>query len=212
MNKSDVRLTGHACGRCIGPKVYPSGCLPARRFFGQGLSLSGCVPVRRCISKDMHRSGTVPVRRCISKKVYWSECVLVRCICQEVLQSLYCACLKREDVPLHPALVVWDVFSVQQFVRGRVFAQAVLWRRTGVHERLSHHRQTRVCDAALMDVEHKLRVFDNVHPEAQRKTKEEEHRVRLISTHTCSHLAQLCVLLIHVVFFCWHITQHRLNI
>lgn len=31
-----------------------------------------------------------------------------------------------EIVPLHPALVVGDVFSVQQLVGGRVLAQAVL--------------------------------------------------------------------------------------
>ncbi len=37
----------------------------------------------------------------------------------------------------------------------------------GVHEGLGHHRQAGVCDAALVDVKHKLRVLDHIYPEAQ---------------------------------------------
>jgi len=39
----------------------------------------------------------------------------------------------------------------------------------GVHEGLGHDGEARVRDAALVDVEHKLRVLDDVHPEAQRE-------------------------------------------
>lgn len=34
---------------------------------------------------------------------------------------------------------------------------------------MGDYRQTGVCDAAFMDVEHKLRILDHIHPEAQGK-------------------------------------------
>ncbi len=43
----------------------------------------------------------------------------------------------------------------------------------GVHEGLGHYGETRICDAVLVDVEHKLRVLDHVHPEPQRQTEDE---------------------------------------
>ena len=45
----------------------------------------------------------------------------------------------------------------------------MLGRGAGVHEGLSHDGQTGVRDAALVDVKHKLRVLDHVHPETQRE-------------------------------------------
>lgn len=42
-------------------------------------------------------------------------------------------------------------------------------RRAGVHEGLSDDGQTSVGDAALVDVEHKLRILYDVHPEPERK-------------------------------------------
>lgn len=71
-------------------------------------------------------------------------------------------------VPLHPALVAGDVLGIKQLVGGWVFPKAVFWGGAGVHESLGHHRQTGICDAALMDVEHKLGVLDHIHPETQR--------------------------------------------
>lgn len=71
--------------------------------------------------------------------------------------------------PLYPALVIGDIFSVEQLIGWGVFAQTVFWRGTRIHEGLSDHRQTGVRDAALMDVKHKLRVLDHVHPETQGK-------------------------------------------
>lgn len=78
------------------------------------------------------------------------------------------------SLPLYPVLVVGDVFSVEELIGGRVFSQFVLRRRTGVHEGLSHHGEAGVRDAVLMDVKHKLWVFDDVHPKAQRKTAEDD--------------------------------------
>lgn len=74
------------------------------------------------------------------------------------------------DPPFYPVLVVWDVFSVQQLVGRRVLPQFVLWCRTRVHERLSHHRQAGVCDAVLVDVKDKLGILNHIHPEPQWKT------------------------------------------
>jgi len=42
-------------------------------------------------------------------------------------------------------------------------------RRAAVHERLRYDWQTRVDDVRLVNVEHKLRVLDDVHPEAQQQ-------------------------------------------
>ena len=82
------------------------------------------------------------------------------------------------SLPLHPALVVGDVFSVEQLVGGRVLAQPVLGGGAGVHEGLGHHRQAGIRDAALVDVEHKLGVLDHVHPETQRQAVRERERER----------------------------------
>lgn len=72
-------------------------------------------------------------------------------------------------LPLYPALVIGDIFSVEQLIGWGVFAQAVLWSWAGIHKGLSDYRQAGVRDAALMDVKHELGVFDHVHPETQRK-------------------------------------------
>lgn len=72
-------------------------------------------------------------------------------------------------LPLHPALVVGYVLGIEQLVGGRILAQAVLRGGTRVHEGLSDDRQTGVGDAAFVDVEHKLWVLDDVHPEPERK-------------------------------------------
>lgn len=77
------------------------------------------------------------------------------------------------SIPLYPAFVVRDVFSIEQLVGGRVFAQSVLRRWTWIHEGLSNHGQTSIRDAALMDIKHKLRVFDYVNPETQGQTARE---------------------------------------
>lgn len=84
--------------------------------------------------------------------------------------------LKNSLSPLHPALVVGDVFSVEKLVGWRVFAQAMFRRRARVHEGLSHHRQTGVCNAVLMDVKDKLRVFNHIDPKPQGKAVRETER------------------------------------
>lgn len=84
--------------------------------------------------------------------------------------------LRHVSVPLHPALVVRDVFSIEELVWRRVFAQTMLRRRAGVHEGLSHHWQTGICNAVLVDVKDKLRVFDHVDPKPQRKAGLERKR------------------------------------
>lgn len=48
----------------------------------------------------------------------------------------------------------------------------MLRRRTRVHEGLSDDRQAGVGDAALVDVEHKLRILYDVHPEPERKAED----------------------------------------
>jgi hypothetical protein len=45
-----------------------------------------------------------------------------------------------------------------------------------VHEGLSHHAETRVHDQRLVDVKHKVRVLDDVHPEPQGKAEIEKHK------------------------------------
>lgn len=99
-------------------------------------------------------------------------------IVSNTLQAMFCwgtPFQKTNDsLPLDPVLVVGDVLSVEQLVWGRVFAQLVFWRRTWVHEGLSYYRQTRVCDAVLMDVKDKLRILYHIHPEPQWQTAEME--------------------------------------
>ncbi len=72
-------------------------------------------------------------------------------------------------LPFYPVLVVGYIFSIKQLIRGWVFAQSVFRCGTRVHEGLSHHRQTRICDAALMNVKNELGILDHIHPETQRK-------------------------------------------
>lgn len=80
-------------------------------------------------------------------------------------------CIKwmQRPLPLYPALVIGDIFSIEQLIWWRVFAQAVLWGGARIHEGLRYYRQTGVRDAALMDVKDKLRVLDHIYPETQRK-------------------------------------------
>lgn len=85
---------------------------------------------------------------------------------------------RRSWLPFHPALIVGDVFRIQQLVGRGVFAQPVLGRGAGVHEGLSDYRQAGVGDAALVDVEHKLRVLYDVHPEPEGKTVGDAERTR----------------------------------
>lgn len=73
-------------------------------------------------------------------------------------------------VPLHPTLVVGDIFSVEQLVGRGVFSKSVFRCGARVHEGLGHHRQASVGDAAFVDVENKLRILDDVDPEPKRKT------------------------------------------
>ena len=47
-------------------------------------------------------------------------------------------------------------------------AEFVLSCRAAVHKRLRNHRETRIDDIRLVNVEDKLRVLDDVHPESQR--------------------------------------------
>lgn len=49
-------------------------------------------------------------------------------------------------------------------------------RRAGIHEGLSDDWQASVGDAALVDVEHKLRILNNIHPEPERKAARTEKR------------------------------------
>ena len=49
-------------------------------------------------------------------------------------------------------------------------------RRAGVHEGLSDDRQTGVSDAALVDVEHKLRILYDVNPEPEREAGHTERK------------------------------------
>jgi len=49
-------------------------------------------------------------------------------------------------------------------------AEPVFGRGTAVHERLGHHGEARVHDHRLVDVEHEVRVLDDVHPEPQWQT------------------------------------------
>lgn len=66
--------------------------------------------------------------------------------------------------PLYPVLVAGDVLGIEQLVGGGILAQSVLRSGAGVHEGLGHHRETGIRDAVLMDVKHKLRVLDHIHP------------------------------------------------
>lgn len=50
-------------------------------------------------------------------------------------------------------------------------------RGAGVHESLGYDRQTGVSDAAFVDVEHKLRVLYDVHPEAERQAEDKNRTV-----------------------------------
>jgi len=49
-------------------------------------------------------------------------------------------------------------------------SQSLFVRGTAVHKRLCYDRQAGVDDVRLVDVKHKLRVLDNVHPETQQQT------------------------------------------
>jgi hypothetical protein len=71
----------------------------------------------------------------------------------------------------HHLTVVGDVLGEQQFVRGRVLAEAVLRSRARVHQRLGDHREATVDGRRLVDVEDEVGVFDEVHPKTQRKTE-----------------------------------------
>lgn len=97
--------------------------------------------------------------------------MLDTCFTQDVLVNKL-ACY----LPFHPALVVGDVLRVEQFVGWRVFAEPMFRRRAGIHEGLSDDWQASVGDAALVDVEHKLRILNNIHPEPERKAAWTEKR------------------------------------
>lgn len=97
--------------------------------------------------------------------------MLDTCFTQDVLVNKL-ACY----LPFHPALVVGDVLRVEQFVGWRVFAEPMFRRRAGIHEGLSDDWQASVGDAALVDVEHKLRILNNIHPEPERKAARTEKR------------------------------------
>jgi hypothetical protein len=71
----------------------------------------------------------------------------------------------------HHLTVVGDVLGEQQLVGGRVFAEPVLRSRARVHQRLGDHREATVDGRRLVDVEDEVRVFYEVHPKTQRKTK-----------------------------------------
>ena len=60
-----------------------------------------------------------------------------------------------------------DVFGEEEFVGRRVFAQPVLGRRTRIHKSLCDDWQTRIDSRGLVNVEHEIGIFDEVHPEAQ---------------------------------------------
>ena len=70
--------------------------------------------------------------------------------------------------PLHPLLVLRDVFGIQKLAGGRVLAQRVLALRASVHERLPHHRQAGVSDVCLVHIKGEVWVLDDVHPKPQR--------------------------------------------
>lgn len=95
---------------------------------------------------------------------------LKRLISQNVMQVYQDKTIRLVHLPFYPVFVVGDVFSVEQLVWWRVLPQFMLRRRTRVHEGLSHHRQTGVCNAVLVNVKDELRVLDDVHPEPQWKT------------------------------------------
>lgn len=89
----------------------------------------------------------------------------------------------HQDLPLYPALVIGDIFSVKQLIGRRVFAQAMLRSGARIHEGLSDHRETSVCDAALMNVKHKLRVLDHIYPETQRKAGTKRQKEFISENH-----------------------------
>ena len=74
------------------------------------------------------------------------------------------------SVPLDPLAVLWNVFGVEEFAGRRVLAEFVFAHRAAVHERLCDDRQARVDDVRLVNVEHKVGILDEVHPEPQRQT------------------------------------------
>ncbi len=118
-------------------------------------------------------------KKSVSLQVLNLKYNLSRCLITRLYQSdQVCGILRRVSVPLHPALVVRDVFSIEELVWRGVFAQAMLRRRAGVHEGLSHHWQTGVCNTVLVDVKDKLRVFYHVDPKPQRKAGLERKRER----------------------------------
>ncbi len=67
--------------------------------------------------------------------------------------------------------VLGDVFGEEELVGRRVLAEPVFGRRTRVHEGLRDDGQARVDRRRLVDVEHEVRILDEVDPEAQRQAE-----------------------------------------
>lgn len=72
-------------------------------------------------------------------------------------------------LPFNPLSVIGYVFCIEQFVWRRVLAVFVVGVRARVHESLSDDRQVAVDDGGFVDVKNEFGVFDQVHPESQRK-------------------------------------------
>ena len=67
-----------------------------------------------------------------------------------------------------------DVFGEEELVGRGIFAQPVLGRGTRVHESLCDDGETRIDSSRLVDIEDKVGILDEVDPEAQRQTAQEE--------------------------------------
>ena len=69
----------------------------------------------------------------------------------------------------HLISVAGNVFGEEEFVGGRVFAELVFGGRARVNEGLCDDAKGCVHSWRFADVENKVRVFDEVHPEAKRQ-------------------------------------------
>lgn len=99
---------------------------------------------------------SVEVAACLQRRTFCSRVIACSRLTPSGFHGPY--------LPLHPVLVAGDVLGIEQLVGGGILAQPVLRCGTGVHEGLGHHREAGVRDAVLMDVKHKLRVLDHIHP------------------------------------------------
>jgi len=104
-----------------------------------------------------------------------------------LLAILSCAKQLVVRLPFNPFPILGNVSGVEKFAGGRVFAEFLFADRAAVHQCLSDHRQTRVDGAGFANIEHEVRVLDDVHPEPQREARYTNHTgvvIVLITTAT----------------------------